>query len=207
MDDHATWSLWTGAGMQKAREASGLSLHKLAARCAELEVPIHRVALSKIEAGERTPTIDEITVIAVALKTSPAMLIFGADLIDGPVELLPSLRTAADHALQWFSGESPLTPDVHSEYRQANYPIYLAQRLEDVKESLRYSIRSMKDELGRNDQHAQTFRRMMIECQESLSMLQSDARDSGLILNDIDDGNGSKRRFAHRDDPNDDPDA
>lgn len=182
MNDHAAWSLWTGKGMELARTAAGLSLHKLAFRCEELGAPIHRVALGKMEAGERTPTIDEITVIAVALKTSPAMLIFGAALVNGSVELIPSLRTSADHALQWFSGGSPLTPDTDSEYLQANRPVSLARELEVARRMLRHSVNDLAKAISGDGERTKLFREVLRDREREVEMLESEIRDRGLIL-------------------------
>ncbi|UVO14643.1 helix-turn-helix domain-containing protein [Mycobacterium sp. SVM_VP21] len=172
--------------MERARKAVGWSASRLSDRCRELGVPIHRVALGKMETGERTPTVDELTVIAAALNTSPAMLLFGTDLVEGSVALLPSLRTSADHALQWFSGKSSLTPDAQSAYSQANRPISLARDLETARHMLRHSVNDLAAAISRDDERVQMFREILRRSQDEVEFIESEIRESGLVLNSDD---------------------
>lgn len=191
MGDSSAWTLWTGTAMERARSAADLSLAKLADRCRDLGVPIHRVALGKIEAGERTPTVDEMTVIAVALNTSPAMLLFGAKLVDGSVEVLPGLRTTASHALQWLSGDNPLIPDTATEYRRENTPIYLTRSLEEAQIAMRHYFPLIEEmiAIGGRPQMEQFARDGLLRRQYELDKIRTDIRNYGMNLSD--DGDDS----------------
>ena len=82
------------------------SAQQIANRTKELGYPISRATLSQLENGTRkAPTVPELLVIAAALDTSPAMLVFGEGLVDGdPVDTLPEQNESAISAFYWFAG-------------------------------------------------------------------------------------------------------
>ncbi len=91
-----------GRAVKREREALGLSAVRLAAKTRELGVPIHRVALGKIEDGDRDVTAQELLVIAAVLDVSPLRLMF-ANVLE-PVDILPGLKLPGLDALGWFVG-------------------------------------------------------------------------------------------------------
>lgn len=96
-----------GAAIQRERKERDLSAAKLASRCAELGLPIHRVTITKIEGGRSSFDLGELIVIAAALGVPPVALIFPA-MPDGSVEVLPGEITNSDDAAEWFAGMRPL---------------------------------------------------------------------------------------------------
>lgn len=114
------WQLETaarvGRAVQKRREVLGWSAAELSRRTAELQYPISRVAISKIESNSRLGKLDlaELLVLAAALKTSPIALVFPGpymDLVHGEhsfvlrVEALPGEDIAIARALDWFCAD------------------------------------------------------------------------------------------------------
>ncbi|WP_285031981.1 helix-turn-helix transcriptional regulator [Mycolicibacterium sp. lyk4-40-TYG-92] len=97
------WRKRIGKALEDARKRSGLSAVQLSARTRELQVPVHRVAITKLESGERDITVAELLVLAMALNTAPVGL-----LCPGPygknVALLPGVETSQFVAAQWISG-------------------------------------------------------------------------------------------------------
>lgn len=134
MDDASTdWpralSTRIGAAIRSTREQQNVSASKLAELTRSLGYPIHRVALGRMEEGERDVTIAELVVIAAALNTVPTALAIpvfapGAEVIpatdttpavDAPasapdVEVLPGRPMPPSAAVGWFTGLSTSNP-------------------------------------------------------------------------------------------------
>lgn len=110
----------------------GLSAVRLSERTKQLGHPIHRVALGKIMTAERCPTVDELVVIAMALGTSPVMLLFGDRLVDGKVELMPGVPVPANSAMRWFAGQEPIS-SARGHYEEKNTPVQLVEELATVQ--------------------------------------------------------------------------
>lgn len=171
-----------GRAIAEARKAAELTASAAAELTETLGIPIHRVALAKIESGERTPTIDELLVIAVAFHTSPATLLFGQDLVDGEVEILPNLRASAIAALQWFSGEVPLTSDTAGgRYRYANKNAQTGRRIEDARWRVKLTAADVRAADG--DTRA-AFAASFTAAIAALEILIQEARDDGLVIAD-----------------------
>lgn len=98
----ASMSKQIGTAIQKARGPAGLSAVKLAGRTADLGYPVHRVAISKIESGERVITVPELVVLAAALGVPPLALAFPD--ITADFEVLPGKPVPGFSALGWFIG-------------------------------------------------------------------------------------------------------
>ncbi|WP_158018000.1 helix-turn-helix transcriptional regulator [Mycobacterium basiliense] len=80
----------------------------LADRTEELGYPIGRATVSEIETGRRrSVTVAEMLILARALNTSPASLLFPdpSDEITNVVEVVPGDEVTGFTAAQWFSGE------------------------------------------------------------------------------------------------------
>lgn len=102
------WHRETAARIGKAvadrRKALGMTAQQLAERCADLDVPIHRTTITKIENGRPRFDLGELVVLASALDVAPVALIY-PDLPDGLVERLPGDTGASAAAVWWFTGE------------------------------------------------------------------------------------------------------
>jgi hypothetical protein len=102
-DGLEAWRVRVGEALAAARKRSGLSAVQLSARTRELGNPIHRVAITKLESGDRDITASELVVLALALDTAPIMLLY-----PGPyareVELMRGVELTEFIAAQWFSG-------------------------------------------------------------------------------------------------------
>lgn len=77
----------------------------LSERTEELGMKISRSALSELENGKRKSiSLAEFLILALALETSPAMLLY-PDYPDGEVEIWPGKRMPAMEAFSWLGGE------------------------------------------------------------------------------------------------------
>jgi transcriptional regulator with XRE-family HTH domain len=86
----------------QARTGQGMSVLRLAAGTGELGYPIHRTAIAKFESGERMVTLAELLILAAALGTTPASLLFAA--AEDEVEVLPGINAPQEDAADWFKG-------------------------------------------------------------------------------------------------------
>lgn len=104
--DGAAWHQETskrvGQAILKRRKELGLTAQQLAERCRELRAPIHRSTITKIENGRPRFDLGELIVLAAALNTSPAVLMYPGP-YDEMVDLLPGKRVAEFDAVEWFS--------------------------------------------------------------------------------------------------------
>ncbi|MCF3940909.1 helix-turn-helix domain-containing protein [Gordonia tangerina] len=110
MDDTTPLVPAMGAAIRAAREAQSLSAVKLSALTEKVGHRIHRVAIGKMEEGEREPTVTELIVLARALRVPPLELIY-PNLPDGFAEAWPGHTERAFVAAQWFSGELALVEE------------------------------------------------------------------------------------------------
>ena len=85
-----------------------MSAQALADRCAELGLPIGRVAITKLENGIREKvSVAELLVLAAALEVPPVLLIFPVGR-EKAVEVLPARPLDPWHATLWLSGDARL---------------------------------------------------------------------------------------------------
>lgn len=111
-----------------------MSAAKLAARTAELGYPIHRVAISKLESGERAITVPELVILAAALNTVPlALLLPGTD---EKIEILPGNAMTGAATIGWFTGASSATPTGVTRDPSATLRLELTMKLNEVDELL-----------------------------------------------------------------------
>lgn len=118
-EDAKRWQEATAARIGKAVQARrgvvGMSVTQLAEATAALGFPIHRVAIGKIESGNRLGKLDtsELVILAKALGTEPLSLLY-PDMIDGEVEVTPVEVVTSERAVKWFSGRDE---DAHTSLR------------------------------------------------------------------------------------------
>jgi transcriptional regulator with XRE-family HTH domain len=139
MDDSLGWprelSSRIGAAIRRTRDAQNISALKLAARTGELGYPIHRVAISKLESGERDITVPELVILAAALNTVPLALLL-PDTADPTVEILPSNEMTGAAAIGWFTGTTSATPAGVTRDPSATSRLALTMSLNEVEERL-----------------------------------------------------------------------
>lgn len=94
------------------RDRTRVTAQQLADRIAELGGKLSRQAISKIENGDRGVSLDELLLIARALRVPPALLLFPIGRAD-EVGVLPGVGVYPGAALRWFTGEArfPTPPE------------------------------------------------------------------------------------------------
>lgn len=131
-----------GAAIHDAREAQNVSAVRLAARTAELGYPIHRVAISKLESGERAITVPELITLAAALNTVPLALLLPGT-VDETIEILPGNEMPGAAAIGWLTGSTSATPAGVTRDRSATSRLELTMRLNEVDEHLDIQRRNL----------------------------------------------------------------
>ena len=104
-----------GRAVQAHRTRVGMSVTQLAEATTNLGFPIHRVAIGKIESGNRLGKLDtsELIILAKALGVEPLSLLY-PDMIDGDVEVTPDQHASSVQAVKWFCGRDE---DAHTSLR------------------------------------------------------------------------------------------
>lgn len=96
------------ANLRKVRQSSGVDLRELSARIKATGRVISPSALSKIENGDRRVDVDDLTVFAYALETTPATLLAPPD--DGPLPAgVPEDQYLPEEIDAWIRGRVKLT--------------------------------------------------------------------------------------------------
>ncbi len=137
-----TWSVQIGAEVRRRRERAGLKFNSLSERTRELGWPVHRVALPKIESGERDISIRELVGIAAALDVSPLTLVFPNVLDD--VEVLPGVIIAGIDVFAWWTGVGGVTDKSARDRFTKDEGIRIASALVDVEKALRLNRIALK---------------------------------------------------------------
>jgi transcriptional regulator with XRE-family HTH domain len=100
-----------GRAVKEQRKRLAMSVPQLAERTRELGYPIHRVAIGKIESGNRLGKLDtsELLILAKALEV-PALWLLFPDMLDGEVEVTPGVSESSEQAALDFCGvdDNPL---------------------------------------------------------------------------------------------------
>jgi transcriptional regulator with XRE-family HTH domain len=97
-----------GRRIKERRIERGLTLQELANELQELGRPILLSALSKIEKGQRRVDTDDLLALALALQTSPNMLLFSPDAgTDTKVMLTPTRRMNGANAWLMATSHTP----------------------------------------------------------------------------------------------------
>jgi hypothetical protein len=96
------------ASSSSRRERAGLKWASLSEKTRDLGRPDHRVALSKLERGEREISVPELVGIAAALDLPPLALLF-PNVLD-EVEIFPGRPVRGIDALGWFAGTGEDAP-------------------------------------------------------------------------------------------------
>lgn len=118
------WTASVGQAVKRVRARAGLTAEGLSERTAQLGYPLSRNAITALETGRKEfVTVQDVTVLALALHIAPALLLFPVDLTLEPTQLLPTgLALARIDAVDWFSGEDGFDPLVPPEDADAGGP-------------------------------------------------------------------------------------
>ncbi|QZT60207.1 helix-turn-helix domain-containing protein [Mycolicibacterium austroafricanum] len=101
-----------GGAVAARRKAIGLTAQRLADRCKELGVPIHRTTITKIENGRPRFDLGELLVLAAALDVPPALLLFPGYPDEEIKQLLPGLDASSRAAVDWLAGQALLPAEI-----------------------------------------------------------------------------------------------
>lgn len=96
------WAEQIGQEIKRQRTRARLKFNSLSDRTRDIKRPVHRVAIPKLESGERDITVGELFGLAGALGLPPLALLFPD--IREDVELFPGNVVAGVDALGWFTG-------------------------------------------------------------------------------------------------------
>jgi transcriptional regulator with XRE-family HTH domain len=103
--------------LRDVRRIRGWTQQELAAALGEAGVDLGEFAITRLEKGKRSLSLDEAVAIAAVLGVSPLHMLVPLD--DSGVQLAPLLPVPAASARAWFRGQRPL--------RQADERLYYTQ--------------------------------------------------------------------------------
>lgn len=173
-----------------------MSAQQLADRCAELGLPINRSVLANLESGRRpSVSVAELLVLARALDTAPALLLFPPGRHE-MIELLPDSPVPVFDALRWFAADGPWPGSGEADvnrWRSAKLPAdlfrshakLLAMRAHAAREAA--DSRWRAEEVARSpgqmrdyESTAETYEAQMDDAGEQLITLRHVMRERGL---------------------------
>lgn len=93
--------------IRETRKRRGLQLGQLSERLTDVGRPMGASALSKIEAGNRRVTVDDLAALALALDVSPTFLLAPTG-EEEHAGITPTVSGATADVLAWVAGERPL---------------------------------------------------------------------------------------------------
>ena len=96
------------ANLRRARQSIGVDLRELSARIKETGRTVSPSALSKIENGDRRVDVDDLTVFAYALETTPAALLTPAEDAAAPAGV-PEGEFTSEEIQMWIRGRVKIT--------------------------------------------------------------------------------------------------
>ncbi|TAM69283.1 MAG: XRE family transcriptional regulator [Microbacteriaceae bacterium] len=115
------------ANLRKVRQNSGVDLRELSARIKATGRAISPSALSKIENGDRRVDVDDLTVFAYALETTPAALLTPSSEETQAPAGVPESQFTPEEIQAWIQGRVKLTTEdllrywKEQAYDSANY--------------------------------------------------------------------------------------
>ncbi|HET7388716.1 MAG TPA: helix-turn-helix domain-containing protein [Nocardioidaceae bacterium] len=108
------------ANLRTARQAIGMDLRTLADRIRDTGRAMSASALSKIENGDRRVDVDDLTVFAVILQTTPAALLTPPDGTPPPTGV-PDGQYNGEELRAWVRGQAKLTTEDLARYWKDEY--------------------------------------------------------------------------------------
>jgi transcriptional regulator with XRE-family HTH domain len=109
--------------LQAARKQAGLTQTALAERVNDLGGSLHATAITRIERGTRAASVDDVALLARALRVSPVYLMFPIN-DDVAVKFTPTEPVCHEPARvrMWARGELPLLVDRAAQYGTQSSP-------------------------------------------------------------------------------------
>jgi transcriptional regulator with XRE-family HTH domain len=126
IDWPAQLSRQIAAAISATRTARGMSILRLANRTGELGYPVNRIAITRIESGDRVVTVAELIVLAAALGTTPMALLFTDT--DAEVEILPGIDVTGADAAGWFTGSETSLLDLIADLNDIDQQLDIQRR-------------------------------------------------------------------------------
>jgi transcriptional regulator with XRE-family HTH domain len=135
--------------IRSLRKGRGMTQLQLAERLTALGSPIDRVAVAKLENGQRGLPLDEALLFALALDVAPINLFLPLD--DEDIQIAPKVVVPLAAARRWVAGTRPLdAQDQRVYYTEVPEKDFLAQRL--------LAARQLAEDLKRaNDAHRESI--------------------------------------------------
>jgi len=133
----AGWAHRIGRHLANIRDQRGISAQELAGLTDDLECPVSRSTIANLESGRKTSvSVVEVTVLAAALNIAPIRLLF--DVAGPDIELLPTKRSGAVRAANWFSGLAPAPGRSENEHPRETYagPLAVARAYDSAIKAL-----------------------------------------------------------------------
>ncbi|MEU5900571.1 helix-turn-helix domain-containing protein [Streptomyces venezuelae] len=107
--EHGPTAQAVAANVRRMRKRRSMSTYELSAVLTKMGRPIAASAIAKLERGERQVNVDELMVLACALRTPPsALLLPPDDSPDAVIEITGVGTVSADAAWDWVDGKRPL---------------------------------------------------------------------------------------------------
>lgn len=102
--------------LRKTRERRGWTQQALADRLEEIDLPIDRSTIAKIEANTRGVSVDEVLAFAIALGVPPMILMVPRS--EDKVRVAPGVKVGSWEAAAWWRGVFPLDNAISPEDRR-----------------------------------------------------------------------------------------
>jgi transcriptional regulator with XRE-family HTH domain len=100
-----------GRAVAAYRTSLGWSQTQLAERLTGVGCPLSQSAVSRLESGDRTLSVDELISVAAVMNVSPIRLLEGASLPDQPaVAVTATVSVPGSRYRSWLRGNTPLPP-------------------------------------------------------------------------------------------------
>ncbi|MEU7843926.1 helix-turn-helix transcriptional regulator [Micromonospora sp. NPDC049114] len=158
-----------GRSVAELRKSRGLTAQQLSDRLDQLGHRIAQSSISKIETGKRTVDADDLVALAVALRTTPNRLLFGAHAGTNGVALTPTVATTGHRAWAWANGEFPLV---------STYPKEMSEG--EIVDDFSQHTRPVDFRLRRSHPAARSARRLAALIDNLIMFLTSDGADTEL---------------------------
>lgn len=114
------------AAIWATRTARGMSILRLANRTEELGCPVNRIAITRMESGDRMVTVSELIALAAALGTTPMALLFAN--AEAQVEILPGIDVTGADAAGWFTGAGTSLLDLIADLNDIDQQLDIQRR-------------------------------------------------------------------------------
>ncbi|WP_434591811.1 transcriptional regulator [Streptomyces sp. A5-4] len=177
--------------VRRRRKEMGWSAQELADRCEELGHPIPRNVIANMESGRRAglPLVDVI-VLAAALETYPACLVFPVGYVDRTQELPFQSLVPTWDALRRFNGEQEVPghdPGLVPDFEAHTSLVRTALAALDEQEQARFAARTATSRAQQEEAERKrtTYADRAVSAKYKLRYLRRDLRDDGAVPPDL----------------------